>query len=141
METIMETKPDGRTYGWLGITCTECKGCGRVHDEGAEFNRNCGGCGGTGEAYGFIPTPGAKCQANSSTENLACLKCGRTVGQGCGDRDRPFVTPYPLPKSEPDPLQAALRAFWISGHPYDSANHFRTILAKHGLSVKEKDNG
>jgi DnaJ-class molecular chaperone len=48
--TVIETREDGRKFGWLGKDCPGCGGSGENPDTG----RSCTGCGGTGEAYGEI---------------------------------------------------------------------------------------
>lgn len=43
-----------KLYGWTGKSCTCCKGSGESPDD--RMGRTaCGGCGGTGEAWGLMP--------------------------------------------------------------------------------------
>jgi DnaJ-class molecular chaperone len=55
---IMETREDGRTFGWLGMECPRCKGAGQVYLDWKDADGSCPECAGTGEAYGEIkPEP------------------------------------------------------------------------------------
>lgn len=51
--TVMETRKDDRTFGWLGVKCAKCAGRGLEIDAWSD-RQGCSGCGGTGEAYGEI---------------------------------------------------------------------------------------
>lgn len=66
--TIIETREDGRTFGWLGVTCPRCKGSGQESEDWRGSSKGCGGCGGTGEAYGEIK-PDAAVTTTPTTRN------------------------------------------------------------------------
>lgn len=51
---VMETREDGRTFGWLGTKCPRCEGHGQAYLEWKDADGACPDCAGTGEAYGEI---------------------------------------------------------------------------------------
>lgn len=53
---VMETREDGRKFGWLGVRCGRCEGYGEVYLEYRDNDGPCPSCAGTGEAYGEIRT-------------------------------------------------------------------------------------